>query len=416
MGAERSLYPIGVGRPIMFSGMATLILGGVVGSLWMLRYQGVDVAWEGLPGVDFHWFLMIYGFLFSLISVEIFALLSFEWSGRTASTYYRLSFLVLFWASVILWIYGERLASLALVSINMALLSIYASSIFLKPSRLGFKPTHYNMLLTLTPIITFFVLIIWVLHMIVRGASIYEISIASLVFPLGSIVAVESRDIPLLTGSHQVGGKPASYRRAVVIGYGLLAVGVIIASFTRIHLSSTIGGALIVPGSALTFKDLGLLSSLGRGARGGIVPSYMARYSAIHIATAFSWLVLGGIIFMATPLLSGVAILPRDLAIHAITLGFIFNTLFGVDAVLMYSHAGISLRVAPKPSYIPYALLNTSLLLRAFYDLAGIQSITLVSAPLTGISIVLFFAMHNIRLSRIRKMAAAARIGSGSHG
>ncbi len=414
METDRSLYPIGVGRPIMFSGMATLILGGVIGVLWMLKYQGVDIVWEGLPGIDFHWFLMIYGFLFSLISVEIFALLSFEWSGRVASIYYRLLFLALFWASVILWIYGERLASLTLVSINMVLLSIYASSIFLKPGRLGFKPTHYNMLLTLTPIITFFILIIWVLQIVIRGASIYEISIASLIFPLGSIVAVESRDIPLLTEPHRAGVKPASHR-GVVIGYGVLAVGVVISSFTRIHISSIIGGALIVLGSALAFKDLGLLSSLGRGAGGGIVPSYMARYAAIHIVTAFSWLVLGGVVFMAMPLLSGVAILPMDLAIHAIALGFIFNTLFGVDAILMYSHAGISLRIAPKPSYIPYALLNTSLLLRALYDLTGIQGITLVSAPLTGISIILFFVVHNIRLSRLRRMTATARVGGGSH-
>lgn len=417
MGAQGSFYPIGVGRPIMFSGMATLILGGAAGVLLMLRYQGIElVALENLPSVGFHWFLMIYGFLFSLISVEVFALLSFEWSGKVAPRSYRLPYLILFWLSVILWIYGEALASLALVAVNMALLAIYASSTFLKPSRLGFRPTHYNLLLTITPFAALAILSLWILQIVLLKKSIYDIGVASLIFPIGSIVAVESRDIPLLTGSYSVSAPRAPRRILVTVSYVLLAAGLILCSITTTPLSSVAGGLLIIAGSILAFKDLGLLPSLRGGARAGLIPGYVVRYSSIHIVTAFTWLVLGGLMFALTPLIGGALALPKDLAVHAITLGFIFNTLFGVDAVLMYTHAGISLREAPKPSYAPYLLLNLSLLLRAIYDVTGAGGVTVASAPLTGAGIVLFFLMHNLRLSRIRRMAAAMRAGSDLRG
>ncbi|HWQ18023.1 MAG TPA: hypothetical protein VNL13_09360 [Sulfolobales archaeon] len=410
MGAGGSFYPLGVGRPIMLSGMISLVLGGLVGTLLMLKYQGIDIAFaENLPGAGFHWFLMIYGFLLSLISVEIFSLLSFEWSGRVAPTHYIVSYLALFWGSIILWIYGEVIISIALVSVNMALLAAYGSSVFLRPSRLGFRPTHYNILLVLTPVITLAVLLLWILQRVFLGSPVYEIGIASLVFPLGAILAVESRDIPLLTG--QVGERRSPYRVMIMAGYFLAITGVVIYS-ARIPYNNIVGGFLAILGSLLAFKDLGLLSSLRSGARGGLVPVYMARYSLVHMVTAFTWLLLGGSLFVLTPLLTEVSSLTRDLAVHAITLGFIFNTIFGVDAVLMYSHAGISLRKVPRPSYIPYILLNTSLILRAIYDLTGIQGITVASAPLTGLAIVVFFLMHNMRLSRLRREMIAMRTGS----
>jgi hypothetical protein len=78
-----AIYPFRYGRPIMLSGVVTLMLGGLVGVCRMLGYQGFDLGViVGLAyAFPIHWFLMIYGFLLSLISLEILALLSFEWSG-----------------------------------------------------------------------------------------------------------------------------------------------------------------------------------------------------------------------------------------------------------------------------------------------------------------------------------------------
>jgi len=402
MSGQGQVFPAGVGRPIMFSGLAALILGGLAGVSRMLQYQGVEVgALEALSSIFYaHWFLMVFGFLLALISMEILALLSFEWSGRVADPLYRGAYLALFWSSIALLLAGSLDGALAIASISLAVLAIYASRVFLRPSRLGFKPTHYGYLLTASPLVGSSIAVVWLAAKHLTGSYIYDIAVASLAFPVASIIAVESRDIPLL-----LGGSPAgpSRGRLVAAGYSLALGGILLAS-TRAWQAGAVGGLLIAAGGLLSAAGSGLLKSLLQGARGGLVPRYMATYSAFHLATAFSWLALGGV--LASLYRLGLLEAPglRDISIHAISLGFIFNTIFGVDAVLMYSHMGISLRRAPKPSYIPYVLLNTSLILRAVYDATGYTGITVISAPLTGISIVLFFALHNIRIAMLRAM------------
>ncbi|MEM4970994.1 MAG: hypothetical protein QXE01_07065 [Sulfolobales archaeon] len=401
MGSQAA-YPFRYGRPIMLSGVVALMLGGLVGVGRMLSYQGVDLGViVGLSSAfPIHWFLMIYGFLLSLISLEILALLSFEWSGGVASSIYRLLYLILFWISVFLLLLGNLEASLLTVSAILIIVSIYASRIYLKPSRLGFKPTHYNYLLTASPGVGGAVILAWLLARQISSISPYEVAIASLAFPVATIIAVESRDIPLL-----LGGSPLrpSTRRSMFIGYGFVVAGILIFSQNIYPWLRPLGGILLIIGAFIAIYGSGLLRSLLEGVRGGLVPRYMAIYSATHLVTAFSWLIIGGVLMILYQSMLGFSANPRDLVIHSIALGYIFNTIFGVDAVLMYSHMGISLRRAPKPSYIPYILLNTSLILRAIYDIYGFGGVTLLSAPLTGVSIVLFFAMHNIRLSRLRR-------------
>ena len=396
-----AIYPFRYGRPIMLSGVVTLMLGGLVGVCRMLGYQGFDLGViVGLAyAFPIHWFLMIYGFLLSLISLEILALLSFEWSGGVAGSIYRLLYLILFWISVLLLLLGNIEASLLTVSAILIMVTIYASRVYLKPSRLGFKPTHYNYLLTASPGIGGAVILAWLLVRRLSPASPYEIAVASLAFPVATIIAVESRDIPLL-----LGGSPLrpSTRRSIFIGYGLVVAGILAFSQSVYPWFRSFGGIPLIIGAILAITGSGLLRSILEGVRGGLVPRYMAVYSAIHLVTAFSWLIICGALMLAYPLMLGFSANPRDLVIHSMALGYIFNTIFGVDAVLMYSHMGISLRRAPKPSYLPYILLNISLILRALYDIPGVGGITVLSAPLTGISIILFFAMHNIRLSRLR--------------
>jgi len=400
--SSHAIYPFRYGRPIMLSGVITLMLGGLVGIDRMLGYQGVDlgVIMDLSSTFSVHWFLMTYGFLLSLISLEILALLSFEWSGDVAGSIYRLLYLILFWISVLLLMIGDLEASLLTVSVILIMVAIYASRIYLKPSRLGFKPTHYNYLLTASPGIGGAIILAWLLARRLSSASPYDVAVASLAFPVATIIAVESRDIPLL-----LGGSPLrpSTRRSIFIGYGLVVAGILVFSQSIYPWFRPFGGIPLIIGAILAITGSGLLRSILEGVRGGLVPRYMAVYSAIHLIAAFSWLIIGGALMLAYPWILDFSTNPRDLAIHSIALGYIFNTIFGVDSVLMYSHMGISLRRAPKPSYLPYILLNTSLILRALYDIAGVGGITVLSAPLTGISILLFFAMHNMRLSRLRR-------------
>jgi len=66
-------------RSIMVSGIVLLMIGGFIGSVWILEIQELDL-WIEVPR-HAHWYLMIYGFLLSLISMEILVLLSHGWSG-----------------------------------------------------------------------------------------------------------------------------------------------------------------------------------------------------------------------------------------------------------------------------------------------------------------------------------------------
>jgi hypothetical protein len=59
---------------------------------------------------------------------------------------------------------------------------------------------------------------------------------------------------------------------------------------------------------------------------------------------------------------AGEAMMLRDTLIHMIAIGFIFNTIFGVDAISIYPHMGISLKRAPKSDPAPYMLLNIGLI------------------------------------------------------
>jgi hypothetical protein len=82
-----------------------------------------------------------------------------------------------------------------------------------------------------------------------------------------------------------------------------------------------------------------------------------------------------------------------DLFIHSIAIGFLFNTIFGVDVVMMGLLLGVfGRRINIKSSYIPYFLLNIGLFLRFVYDLGLNLFITYLTAPMLGLGIISFFS------------------------
>lgn len=105
------------------------------------------------------------------------------------------------------------------------------------------------------------------------------------------------------------------------------------------------------------------------------------KYPIIHLFTAWLYLLIGSIF-----------VFNYDIFIHSIAVGFLFNTVFGVDVVLMdlFINA-FQKRVSIKPSYAPYFLLNLGLLMRFIYDLGLSLPFFLLSAPLQGIGILSFF-------------------------
>ncbi|BCU69840.1 nitric oxide response protein [Stygiolobus caldivivus] len=328
---------------LMVSGIALLLLGGIPAVFEFMEMQGfpIDPTSNIFPA---HWFIMIYGFFGSLIGNEVLVALSAEWSGKIASNGLIGFYLVLLVLGVTSFFYNQELG-LVFVLIAMAIL-LYYSRVYLERSRLGLEPTVYNWLLFYSLIATIFVLSTQI------GLG-YTIPYLNLLFPTSMVFAVMTRDVSLVTRVRVSGWEN-------VLAFIFLVLGV---GFEQ--------GALMLLAWALSFHASGLYKAKGR------------KYPIIHLVTAWIYFLLGSV-FISN----------YDVFIHSIAVGFLFNTVFGVDVVLMdlFINA-FQKRVSVRPSYIPFFLLNTGLVMRLLYDFGVSSPVFLLSAPLQGIGILSFFLL-----------------------
>lgn len=111
------------------------------------------------------------------------------------------------------------------------------------------------------------------------------------------------------------------------------------------------GAALAAIAAWLTAFDL---------ARRTVRTEGFARYAAIALLTGYGWLVVAGVAWAAMPHSS----LPlRDVAFHALGLGFVVSMIFAHAPVVVPVIARRAMRFSPF-LYVPLALLHGSLLLR----------------------------------------------------
>ena len=328
---------------LMISGIALLLLGGIPAVFEFMEMQGfpIDPTSNLFPA---HWFIMIYGFFGSLIGNEILVALSAEWSGRTASNGIIGSYLALIILGVVSFFFNQRLG-LLFILVSMAILLDY-SSVYLGRSRLGLKPSVYNWLLFYSLMVTVFVIGIQL------GLG-YTIPYLNLLFPTSMVFAVMTRDIGLVTRVKVSGWENVLAFILLVLGMGFE------------------NSVLMLLSWALSFHASGLYRAKGR------------KYPLVHLLAAWFYFLVGSI-FISN----------YDVFIHSIAVGFLFNTVFGVDVVLMdlFINA-FQKRVSVKPSYIPFFLLNTGLLMRLLYDFGFSLPIFILSAPLQGIGILSFFLL-----------------------
>lgn len=94
-------------------------------------------------------------------------------------------------------------------------------------------------------------------------------------------------------------------------------------------------------------------------ARRTITAHGLSRYMAVCLLLGYAWLAVSGIAWMAGA--SGYA--TRDLALHALGLGFIFSMMLGHAPVILPALAGVKLQFSGF-FYLPLALLHGSLLVR----------------------------------------------------
>lgn len=382
--------------PIMMPGIILLMIGGFVGSVWLLEIQGIDL-WIEVPR-HAHWHLMIYGFLLSLISMEILVLLSREWSGSIAPNWLVILLGLLIVLSSLFSIAGSKILSKGLLTIIFAMLSAYVYKVYLRPSRLGFMPTSYNYLLLITMIISLSLSILILTTMLgLSPLPWLDYRVASLFLPLGAIYSVYSRDLGLITGS-----RPTSFKKSRILSYlayTLALAGVLMISMFASGIAWILGWTIISLSAVVIAIGSGLLRSLVRIEK-TIIPRHLARVGVMRILTGILWLLLTGPIALIGSTV-GETMMLRDALIHMIAIGFIFNTIFGVDAILIYSHMGISLRRAPKPNPAPYILLNIGLILRILFDMGVPSDLTKLSAPITGLAILIFYIQQPKTMRRL---------------
>ncbi|BFI76948.1 nitric oxide response protein [Sulfurisphaera ohwakuensis] len=331
---------------LMISGIILLLFGGIPAVFEFMNMQGffIDPTSSLFPA---HWFIMIYGFFGSLIGNEIFVALSIEWSGKTADNRLIASYLVFTILGIISFFYNQQLGFIfILIAMNILL---YYSQEYLGKSRIGINPTVYNWLL-------FYSLMITIVIISVQIGLGYAIPYLNLIFPTSMIFAVMTRDIGLVTRI-----KISSSRKwENILAFILLVVGM---GFRE--------SVLMLLAWVLSFHASGLYRPKGR------------RYPILHLTTAWIYLLIGSI-FISN----------YDVFIHSITVGFLFNTVFGVDVVLMDLFVNaFQKRVSVKPSYIPFFLLNIGLIMRLLYDFGFTTPIFILASPLQGLGILSFFIL-----------------------
>lgn len=326
---------------LLLMGIGLLLFAGVPMVLEFMSMQGFQIC-VNFP-VRAHWFSMIYGFFLILIGNEILIALSNEWTRKVAPTPVIAVFGLVTLLANILNYFSVNPFQYYLVLISLGILLSYSEAYF-HPSSIGLPPTTYNYLLFITLILSLF---------IVGFQSVFYLPALSLAFPTLTIFAILSRDVGLVLGGKKINAP------AMVVGYIFLAFGIIFYP------------PLIILAWAFSLYATKLPLAKGR------------RYPKVALNIAWVWLLVSALLYTN-----------YDIFVHAIAVGFLFNTVFGVDAVLMDMIIGITgKRVVIHPSYIPLVLLNLGLTMRVIFDLGVNSPILLLSAPLQGIGVLSFFGI-----------------------
>ncbi len=335
---------------LLLVGIGLLLFAGVPMVLEFMSMQGLPISISFRT--QFHWFSMIYGFFLILIGNEILVALSNEWTRKVAPTPLIASFGFATILANILNYFSIYPFQYYLVLVALGIL-LYYSKIYFYPSVLGLPPTTYNYLLFSTLMISLF---------IVSFQSLFNLPWIGLAFPTLTIFAVLSRDLGLVLGGKIIDSS------TMTLAYIFLALGILFYP------------PLIILAWIFSLYATKLPLSKGR------------RYPRISLNVAWTWLLISGLLYTNF-----------DIFIHAIAVGFLFNTVFGVDAVLMDMIVGITgRRVKIRPSYVPLFLLNLGLIMRVIFDIGITSPILILSAPLQGIGILSFFGITLGRVMRAK--------------
>ena len=348
----RTPAPVRVGRWVFLAVVAALLVMGVIGGL--LRAGVVvpvpgDSAWPG-RAVSAHAFLMICGFMGTVIAIEraIAVKERLAYAAPAASALAGVLVLAGMPAAAA-WL--AVLAALAFIAVNVTVISRQ-------------RAAHTALLLT--------------------GAATWLVG--NLLYALGNrpamVVPWWFSFLVLTIAAERLEMTRLMRRRHGAAATLYACLGLVLTGSAAFAWSPMWGGWLY--GLALA----GLAAWLVRFdiARRTVATNGLSRYMAICLLLGYAWLAVSGLAWMATS--AGFA--ARDVALHALGLGFIFSMMLGHAPVILPALARVKLLFGWF-FYIPLVILHLSLAVRLF---VGPFDFRLLSAGATGnATAILAFAL-----------------------
>lgn len=152
------------------------------------------------------------------------------------------------------------------------------------------------------------------------------------------------------------------------------------------------GLGLVTTTTWLLRHDIARRTIRGRG---------QVRFSAACMMAGHLWLGVSGFVFLSRGVPEGAT---YDLAIHAVTIGFVLSMVFGHALIILPAVTGFAIRYIPL-LYGPLALLHASMLLRLLSGLTDAAELRAVSGALTMAAILGFAAC--VVVGKLKKSPSA---------
>lgn len=307
---------------LLFACVAASLLAGIAGGLFRLGIVTGSGAWLGRAALA-HAALMMCGFLGTVIGVE-----------RAVAARRRLAFAapLLSGAAGLLLLQGaQAAASLALAAAAVAFVAV--NVLLLRRQR----APHTVLLLASA--------CAWCAGSLLFAAGAPSFTVLPWWFAfLVMTVAAERLEMTRLMRR-----RPAA-QPALVLVLALLTLAAALSAVWPQGGGVLFGAALAALAAWLFTFDI---------ARRTVRADGLPRYMAVCLLAGYAWLAAGGVAWAATALGAPT----RDLALHALGLGFLASMILGHAPVILPAIARIKLQFGPV-FYVPLAVLHLSLLLR----------------------------------------------------
>lgn len=335
-------------RPLLIALVAVSLASGIAGGLLRVGVAlAPDAGWLGRAAVA-HAALLICGFLGTVIGIE-----------RAVAVKLRLAFVAPLASGLggLVLLLGHGTAAAGLF-VTAALVFVGVNLVVVRRQRAA-----HTLLLLLAALA-------WLVGTLLYAGAADGIAVLPWWFTFLVVTIAGER----LEMTRLMRRRPAA-RASLYAVLALMLVGAATSAVAPLAGGTLLGASLLLLATWLGLFDI---------ARRTVSAPGLSRYMALCLLGGYAWLALAGAAWAA--MAWGWPV--RDMALHALGLGFIISMVMGHAPVILPAVAGIKLAFGPV-FYLPLAALHASLLLRLF---AGFDSGSwrALGASLNAGTIVLF--------------------------